>query len=179
MKLTHCDVEYDISHLSNRVLRLGEWTAENGSLLQAEVQIRFTNHCYTTRAESEPDDGMWSTREGTVFRVFNVERHALSIHLPDILETLVSRPTQQVQRVSGRHNFKIFQVGLEGLKRGERYYIFFKLERTMRIGLTGFHQVRLFVESAYPRDNLVAGKWRPPFGKAIEEVLGLRRQKLE
>lgn len=179
MKITHCAVDYDISHLSARLLRLGAWTGENGSLLEAEVGIRYANHCYTTLSETPPPSGMWSIRERNVFRVFNVERHALSVYLPDIIEALVARPTLQVQRVSDRHNFKIFQVGLEGLKRGEKYYVFFKLERSNRVGLGGIHQVRLSVESAYPRDNLVAGQWRPPFGKAIEEILGLRHEKLE
>ena len=58
--------------------------------------------------------------------------------------------------------------------RVKKYYVFFKLEQTNRQGTPGFHQIKLSVESAYPKDNIVAGDWKPPFGKAVEEILGLR-----
>lgn len=177
MKITHCGQQYDISHMSGCVLAMGAWTGENGLPILAEIEIRYSCHCYTEASEVPPPLGAWSTREPRSWRVFSITRHQLSIFLPQIIEAVVHEPRRQIQRVSGRHNFKIFQVGVEGLRPGEKYYAFLKLEKSHRSGAPGFHQVRLSVESAYAKDNVVAGDWKPPFGKAIEEILGLRQAK--
>jgi hypothetical protein len=174
LKITHCNVEYDISHLAGRVIEMGVWTGKHGALVQAEIEVRFACHCYTGSSSDEPDPGTWSLREGREWRVFDVHRHSLSFHIPDIIETLIRSPRKSIQHVRGRHNFKIFQLGLKGVKPGEKYYIFMKIERTNRTGKPGFHQVKLSVESAYPKANIVAGDWRPQFGTAIEEILGIR-----
>lgn len=176
MKIKHCNVEYDISHLNGRVLQMGNWIGTRQQLVQVEVEAKYSCHCYTESALSEPEREMWSLRERNEWRVFDSARHSLSIHVPKIIEALIQKPNKQIQKVSGRHNFKVFQLGLNGVKPGEKYYVFFKIEKTTRIGTPGFHQVRLSVESAYPKDNIVAGKWRPPFGTAIEEILGLREE---
>ncbi|CAI9417609.1 hypothetical protein ANOBCDAF_04023 [Pleomorphomonas sp. T1.2MG-36] len=174
MKIDHCNQQYDLSHLNGCVLKMGAWIGEKKQPVQAEVEIRYSCHCYTVGSSMIPPAEMWSIREKKEWRVFNIQRHTLSIFLPQIIQTLVHQPTKQIQKVSGRHNFKIFQVGLHELKSGEKYYAFFKLEQTNRQGTPGFHQIKLSVESAYPKDNIVAGDWKPPFGKAVEEILGLR-----
>lgn len=174
MKVKHCDVEYDISHMNGRVLPMGKWIDARQQLIQVEIEAKYSCHCYTESSLFEPEPERWSVREQHQWRVFDLTRHSLSFHLPKIIETLIEKPTKQIQKVAGRHNFKVFQLGLNGVRPGEKYYVFFKLEKTSRAGTPGFHQVRLSVESAYPKGNIVAGKWRPPFGTAVEEVLGLR-----
>lgn len=174
MKIKHCNVEYDISHMTGRVLQMGAWIGEQKQLVQAEIEIKYACHCYTESSPTEPPPEMWSVRERNEWRVFDIPRHSLSVHVPTIVEALIQRPNKQIQKVSGKHNFKVFQLGLKGVKPGEKYYVFLKLEKTSRRGTPNFHQIRLSVESAYPKGNIVAGKWRPPFGTAIEEILGLR-----
>jgi hypothetical protein len=160
--------------MAGRVLRMGTWVGEGKQLIQAEIELKYACHCYTESSLTKPPSEMWSIRERSEWRVFDVPRHSLSVHIPRIVEALVQRPNKQIQKVSGRHNYKVFQLGLKGVKPGEKYYVFLKLEKTSRVGIPGLHQVRLSVESAYPKDNIVAGNWRPPFGTAIEEILGLR-----
>lgn len=174
LKLAHRGAQYDVSHLAARVVAMGAWTRADKQPLNVEVEIRYSCHCYTVDSQDAPPAGAWHLREPREWRIFDEQRHALSAHIPDIIETLVRHPTKQIQQVSGRNNFKIFRVGLDGVRPGERYYVFLKLTRSSRIGSGGFHQIRLSVESAYPRHNIVAGKWRPPFGTAVAEVLGLR-----
>lgn len=140
----------------------------------AEIEIRYACHCYTEAAYLEPDEGSWSVRERNEWRVFNKARHAFSLHLPPMIVGLVQNPKKPIQKVSGRHNFKMFHLTVPGLNPGERYYAFLKLEKTARVGAEGHHQVRLSVESAYPRQDVVSSNWNPPFGRAIEGVLGLR-----
>ncbi len=110
------------------VLQMGAWIGEKKQPVKAEIEIKYSSHCYTEASTIAPSPEMWSVRERNEWRVFNVPRHILSIHLPKIIQTLVHQPNKQIQRVSGRHNFKIFQVGLNGLKPGEKYYAFIKLE---------------------------------------------------
>jgi hypothetical protein len=121
--------------------------------MQAKAETDAENyacHCYTEAAYLEPDEGSWSVREKNEWRVFSKARHAFSLQLPPMIVGLVQNPKKPIQKVSGRHNFKMFHLTVPGFNPGERYYAFLKLEKAARVGAEGHHRVRLSIESAYP-----------------------------
>ena len=132
-------VEYDLSHLRAFEITV---TPKAEAAPTFRVSVSFNSHVFTRdlAADDPPDLKYFDGRE---VRAFCVDRHALSIHLPNIIQ---NGTTGRAFFSEGR-NFLLIEK-MPG--RVGPYAVFFNLERAR----TGPADAKMFVVSAYEKPNL-------------------------
>lgn len=130
---------------------------------------RFTTHAFSRSPEaSEIADLM---DEGRRPRVFCLERHHLSLHLPGAIAQLAD-PARHVWETATERNW-LHQVGVEIVAAGARttYQVFFAVKKARR---SEPFDVEMTVESAYAFDPL-----RPPKLRGRTVIAGLLTATIE
>lgn len=138
--------QVSISHLAPAILSCPSEAFGRDIL----IEIEYSNHCYTSDfvpGLHQPADIVVRERH-RVARVFDAIRHELSIGLPSLMETL---PSSKVYMTAVQRNY-IFStvVTLPVGNVAATYQVFFTLRRAAP---GAGHDLRLFVESAYPLDG--------------------------
>ena len=126
-------VEYGLAHLDPFQLCL---PVDSRDIV---VEIAFSCHCFTEKWQVHHAPDLVYIHAGEQ-RAFNIERHRLSIGLPDIFRTL---GTRSVYRSDGRDFFVLKDIPLENLK--GPYLVFFDAFPSKKSEVN----VRLNVTSAY------------------------------
>jgi len=108
----------------------------------AVIAVHFSNHCFTEAYDPEKHEGRPIVLDGREReRAFCPVRYQLSLKLPDLVLAL---PESQVF-LTPEANFVRVQ-----LDDGAEYRMYFNMRR---VAPGGDHDLRMFVESAYPPDG--------------------------
>lgn len=139
-------VTYSLKHLHPTYLVLKAVARGNRPARNISVRVEYSHHCFsraTSAAEgvSTEDLYLWAARPNDP-RVFCALRWKASMMLPDLVRCLDTRRCHLTRRAN---YFAVKRNGASG-----HYVIYFRVDRRF----TGGADVRLFVESAYHRDDM-------------------------
>lgn len=158
--INHLNKEYELNHL-RQINKSFSWNNSDGDNLNFSVLIRYSNHCYTEILDDCPttDDPIFT--ELNKQRIFDIERYTHSIHLPQIIEDLINKPTSKIA-LTYENNCYVYKMDMpDGLNKGEKYCIFFHLKL---IEMGNPIRLKMYIESAYTRSSKVAVKQILSFG---------------
>lgn len=140
--------DIDLTHLEPRRIKC----ALEGRDDPLQIQVRFSNHCFTVRFLDDVHDVAHLVMDHNQRRAFDEERYLLSANLPEIVDSLPDCKVYQARdKNRGKQNF-VYSSSIVGLA-GVDYSVFFSISKT-----AGDTQLGLFVESAYPLAKNQAGK---------------------
>jgi hypothetical protein len=109
----------------------------------SQIHVSFGLHTFTRATQlSDPVDALY--RDNREVRTFCPERHAHSLVLPDVFQTIEKRRCEFARSESGRINYVTVETA-----DGARYAAFFDLRRLRKVGPEAVH---LMVQSAYVLD---------------------------
>lgn len=107
------------------------------------IGVRFSNHCYTVKCDDDAYTGpKLLLDQHRARRLFDAVRHALSLHLPAMVQGL---PAAKVWQTYEERNYMHFSTTIGAAE----YRMFFHLRRAPS---GSGRDLDLFVESAYPLD---------------------------
>ncbi|WP_156103616.1 MULTISPECIES: hypothetical protein [Deinococcus] len=136
----HDGTTFDLGHLDPFECDFVQPGKDGKPPVTYPVWVHFSHHCFTEGVKPG-DDPAWQYRHvsNRDFRTFDMTRYELSRRLPALVRDLVGRKCYH----TGHGNY----FTIELVENGERveYEIYFK---PYRVG----KQLRLVVESAFPRD---------------------------
>jgi len=137
---------YDLSHLEPVTLKFHQPIKGEKPEKTYEVQISYSNHCFTRNVDSEEEVDSEAVFPNPVKkgdkRVFSVTRYTLSKQLPEIIRTLDKRTCYH----TNHSTFLTIEITTEENARME-YEVYFKVYRGKE------KQLHLIVQSAYVRDD--------------------------
>lgn len=143
---------YSVSHLRDRVFEV-QVEEKPGCFVKIDLQVEFTSHCVSRGPKKGQtidfsvvgyDQLVIDGRNN--WRSFNKDRYALSSLLPNVVETLASRPCL----FTNHENFLTLEIGklLPNYPEGTEYEIYFNARKGSKK-----NSVRIVLESAYVRDE--------------------------
>jgi len=135
-------VAVDLSHLEPMMISL-KVEKLNGRMLT--IDVRFSNHVYTTAFDPEVHDATHIVMDHKIQRAFDSERHGLSRRLPEMVRLL---PASSVWLTASDRNFAFMAKAVD--EAGRSYPMFFHLRRSQEVAP---RNLALVVESAYPVDD--------------------------
>ena len=133
---------YDLSHLHPCVHSYVQ-PAKGTNLPRCyKAEILFSLHCFTRGGEGETVDAGMQYSDHRENRVLDFRRYNLSLQLPAIVKSLMTRKCFHTERGN------VFTVSIvdEGGDKVD-YEIYFTVSKSSKAGI-----INLFIQSAYPRD---------------------------
>jgi len=138
---------YDLTHLHPKTIHYEQTSQENKPARYYTVEVIFGLHCFTRGLkDGEHSDETLLYRDARETRIFDFQRHQLSIRLPRIVDELQTRKCFH----TGKGNFfTVEMISPQDARLIIEYDIFFEASRSTRRGI-----INLFVQSAYVRDSM-------------------------
>lgn len=164
--ITHYNTVYQTNHLNPHSENC-TWRGVAGEFT-CRVNAEYSRHCYSfaDSLDNHPA-GVGNFLDQGTTRVFCPIRQALSLELPDIIRSLSATPTQRISQTP-KGNATVYRIEMSApMAPEEKYWVFFRLKDAK--GEPGLPvEVRLVVESAYPRVERPIFKQQMPFGQLLE-----------
>ena len=168
-QITHLGASFGLTHLEHKIGSF-VWKRNDGTTCRYGVRIRFSDHCYSEKCVSSPIAGSYIIKREGQARLFDPRRHALSLHLPGLINGFLVRPGQPLGRTE-KGNWSTYCIELNGLlARDERYFAFLSLRVRPGKQSPEAREIDLYVESAYARTAPVLVRERKPFGTIVENL---------
>lgn len=128
----------DLSHLEPFSIA---FAVRNLGGRELTINVKFSNHCYTTAFDPTVHDPAYIVMDHKVERAFDPQRYFLSRQLPDLLRNL---PTCSVWLTATDRNYAyLARLANEGIW----YALFFRLKRREDLAR---RNLSMMIESAYP-----------------------------
>lgn len=163
--ICHRDVDYNLQHLQ-QIFGDFEWE-DRGDRYRFNTRIRFGNHCYSRElAVDEVQHKGDFVVPDKQLRVFCPDRYQQTHVLNQVFANLLVKPTTRVA-MTHEKNYTIFKLYAVVGAQQETYRMFFNVKPGKPALLAdGSHQLDVFVESAYLKENRVGIRRHLPFGNA-------------
>ncbi len=156
---------YTFEHLTPLTLDVSLTVKQE--LLSIPINVTFGCHCFTEKFDSDTHGEHFRYQHLTEVRAFDVERYQCSLHLPSVIQGIVSGTIYR----SDQNYTYVTQINLPTLTGLQPYSIFFSLEKTRRSVTPA---VEMYVKSAYIsalKSGSNAQNWR--FKKLIADTLDI------
>ncbi len=147
----HLGQRYDLSHLAQKFSQF-EWTDQNGGKRVFSVRVRYSDHCISKSLIGQASEGSCIFGILPNPRILCLDRYQWSLELPQIISTLIAKPTTPLQ-LTPENNGYVFRLAMaHPLQQGEKYYCFVRVKKgdVDHLG-DGLDPLDLYVESAYAR----------------------------
>lgn len=137
-------VAYPLHHLHPFRFALQLPESARYPALEVDMRVGFSMHTFT-RKEIGTGDSAWRYSDDRETRIFDLDRYALSKHLPEVVRTIERRKCYHAKD----QNFLTLGQP-DGLPAGHEYQVFFDLRRWRAKEAPGGPPViQLIVQSAY------------------------------
>lgn len=134
---------YDLSHLHPRIITYLQPAREKKPEQKYKVRAIFNLHCFTRgQKENETPDPALYYSDNREQRIFDFVRYNLSLQLPGIVESFMSRQCYH----TGKGNFLVIELST-GTGKVQNYEIYFNMF------IAADNTLTLRIESAYLRDE--------------------------